>query len=328
MSYDDGRSRDNGLRRPISVAEIERTILMRIASGVYQTASRMPSCERLGAELAANKNTVSKAYQALAARGYLDPKAGRGTFVARRPPSAVLDQAASELRRLLEQAVQHAQLGGLDIDSFRALVEEAIELTYRDDRPRVGYVDCNMIEARVLSRELERHVGHPVEPLLVQDVVAEIGRFLATYDILVVNLTHLVEVEEKIPAATADRRAEIVPLLTPPDSDSLTRVARLAPGSRVGIVCTTASAIETISGHVRATNPALAIRAVLVSDEASLRGLFEEAEVLLVTATARPAVDRLGPTLPIISVSFRVDDREAQRVADRLANRRAPKIPA
>lgn len=321
MSYDGGRSQGNGLRRPMSVAEIQRIVLMRIASGVYPMAGRMPSCERFAAELAANKNTVSKAYQALAARGYLDSKPGRGTIVARRPPSAVLDQAAKEFRLVLEQAVEQAQLSGLDMDSFRILVDETIKMTYRDDRPRVGYVDCNMVEGRVLSRELQQHIGHPVEPLLVQDVVADIDKFLATYDILAVNLSHLVEVEEKISAAPADRRAEIVPLLTPPDSESLTRVARLAPGSRVGIVCTTTSAIETISGHVRAMNPAVAIVAVLASEHARLRGLLEDVDVLLVTSTSGPAVDRLAPTLPIIQVTFRVDDREAQRVADRLASR-------
>src|SRR5437879_1927192 len=72
-------------RRPTSWVEVERAVLVRIAGGAYTPNQRLPTCEQLAAELGVNKNTVSKAYRALAERGYLRTAAGRGTFVARRP---------------------------------------------------------------------------------------------------------------------------------------------------------------------------------------------------------------------------------------------------
>jgi GntR family transcriptional regulator len=117
--------------------ELERAILVRIAGGTYSPNSRLPTCEQLAAELGVNKNTVSKAYRALAGRGYLRTTAGRGTFVLKRPVKSLPDasSALAELSNLLGLAIQQAKLAGVGREQFRDVVDQMIARSY-DRRSR------------------------------------------------------------------------------------------------------------------------------------------------------------------------------------------------
>jgi len=153
--------------------ELEKAILVRIAAGTYAPNSRLPTCEQLAAELGVNKNTVSKAYRALAGRGFVRTSAGRGTFVLMRPVKSVQDPsvALAELSSLLALVVQEAKLAGLGREQFQEVVDQ-ITARYYDRATRVGFVECNRLDASTLSRDLQVALGVPVEPLLIEDVLA------------------------------------------------------------------------------------------------------------------------------------------------------------
>src|SRR5438876_4508450 len=104
--------------------ELEKAILVRIAGGTYAPNTRLPTCEQLAAELGVNKNTVSKAYRALAGRGYLRTTAGRGTFVQKRVGKTNATAALAELSSLLALVVQEAKLAGLRREQFQEVVEQ------------------------------------------------------------------------------------------------------------------------------------------------------------------------------------------------------------
>jgi DNA-binding transcriptional regulator YhcF (GntR family) len=305
-------------RRRNSVAEIERVVLLRISTGMYRARSRIPNCEQLAKELAANKNTVSKAYQALAQRGFLDPRAGRGTFVIKRPPSALRNQAAIEVGESLEQVIRQASLVGLPEDEFRRLMDAAIERLYRKSHARVGFIDCNMLDAGMLAEQLQHVICYPVEPVLLTEILKDPRLYLDSFAILVVGLSHLTELEAGLPVGPPQGGAEIVPMFTPPSAESLTRVARLKPGSHVGIVCTTANALESLIGLVRANGPNLTVSGALVTNRRQLNRTLAASDVVLATISAQLALDGLQLEIPVIPVTFRLNDTQTQQIADRL----------
>src|SRR5436190_3859465 len=229
----DGRRNEPSKRRPSSWTDVEKAILLRILSGVYTSGQQLPSCEQLAVEVGANKNTVSKAYRSLAERGYLRTRAGSGTFVARRPARADSDRALADVANLLALVVQEAKMAGLQRQQFVALVDDTIARFYDPIRPRVGYIECNRLDATTLSRDLQVALSHPVEPLLIDDVIARPREYMAELHILAVNLTHLSAVEQVLRDAVPTGGAEIIGLLVPPDPESLTQVARLRPGTRL-----------------------------------------------------------------------------------------------
>jgi DNA-binding transcriptional regulator YhcF (GntR family) len=301
--------------------ELEKAILVRIAGGTYAPDSRLPTCAQLAAELGVNKNTVSKAYRTLAGRGYLHTSAGRGTFVLKRPGRSAPDASVAELSSLLALVVQEAKLAGLGRAQFQEVVEQITARYYDRASPRVGFVECNRPEATTLSRDLQLALGVPVEPLLLDEVIADPERYTTTYDVLAVNLSHLVLVEDRLPSAHGTESADIVGLLLPPDPDSLTQVVRLSSGTRLGIVCDLAGTLQSLTGMVAAFNPGLRMTGALTGDDRGVRELIRSVDVILVTLSATAALTSYQPPVPLIGVSFKVDERSVQQLAGRIAAR-------
>ncbi len=99
------------------------------------------------------------------------------------------------------------------------------------------------------------------------------------------NLSRLVLVEDRLRGADGTESAEIVAVLLQPDPDSLTRVARLSPGTRLGIVCDLGGTLQTLTGMI-AFNPGLRMIGLSFKvDERSVQQLAAR-----ITARARPAL--------------------------------------
>jgi DNA-binding transcriptional regulator YhcF (GntR family) len=310
-------------RRPTSWMDVEKAILLRIVRGVYAPEAQLPSCEQFAAEVGANKNTVSKAYRSLAERGYLRTRAGSGTFVARRPsrtdPDADPERAIADIANLLVLVVQEAKMAGLQRQQFVTLCDETIARFYDPVRPRVGYIDCNRLDTTTLSRDLQVALSHPVEPLLIDDVVAHPEQYMSNFHILATNLSHLAAVEQVLRGAVPTGGAEIIGMLVPTDPESLTQVARLRPGTRLGIVCDLDATLQALGGLVRGYNPGIQATACLSDDDAALRQMLESIDVLLVTPSASARVRDCEPRVPLIEVSFKPDERSVQQLGTLIA---------
>ena len=314
-------------KRPVSWAEIERAILLRIARKEYTPGQRIPTCEALAAELGANKNTVSKAYRSLAQRGYVLTRAGFGTVVSQRPLRISLDNALDGITGLLALAVQEAKLSGLDQVQFRKFFDDVVAQAYGQAGPRIGFIECNRRDATMLSRDLQLAVAHPIEPLLIDAVLREPQRFLDEYSILAVNITHLAAIEAALGRQTGERgRAQIFGLHIPIDAESLLQVARLRAGTRVGIVCDLNQTLLSLTGMVDGYNPGLRVDGCLTKDRASIRKLLQSSDVLLVTPSAAERMPIADSQVPIVTLAFRPDARSIDELNTLIARRMPPAI--
>ncbi|HKF16236.1 MAG TPA: winged helix-turn-helix domain-containing protein [Candidatus Dormibacteraeota bacterium] len=295
--------------------EVEKVILRRLATGDLRSDQRLPTCTQLAKQLGANKNTVSKAFQSLASRGYLRSERGRGTFVARRMPRSARPEILSHLQDLLLLALQEAKLAGLDQDRFLALVGEAASRYYGARSLRVGLVECIPHDAAALSRDLQVALGRPVTPLLLEDVVADPAGMLADFDLVGVAVSHIAELEEVLPPFAGP---ELIQLFVSPDAASLAEVVRLRAGTRVGIVCDAEETLRALLRIVAAYNPELSVSGCRVSDREGVQTLAEKVQALMVTLSARPALDAFGVRPPVIPASFQLDTGSVERMRARL----------
>jgi GntR family transcriptional regulator len=302
--------------RGTSAREVERAVLSRIASGRYGVGDRLPTCEQLGRELGANKNTVSKAYQALGRRGYLVSRAGRGTFVARMPRDSDRLDGMNEVRKLLTFAAEQADVAGLSRADLQALAADAIDRYFDRVRLHVGYVDCNRADANELSRELQVAAAVPVDPLLLDDVLRGIDRTIARYDILGVAIAHLHAVEQAIRHTRAERVPETVPIVPQPDPASLAKLARLRPGTRLLVVSDMPDMLATQAALARSLNPSIVVLETLTRSPRR-KELQADADVIL----SNRRISATEPRSPVIEVSYRVDERAAALFAERVAAR-------
>jgi DNA-binding transcriptional regulator YhcF (GntR family) len=286
--------------------------------------ARLPSCEQLGRDIGANKNTVSKAYQALARRGYVESHPGRGTFVTRRPHAEDRREAIAEIETLLREAVEHADLVGLTLDEFFELASASARRYYDRVTLRIGYVEGTRADARQLGRQLQTAVSMPVEPVIVDQVIKDPDAIVARYDLLAVNVSYLATVERRPNSAVDRSRTEIIPILSQPDPLSMTAVARLAEGTCLAIIVETEDSLPVLSGLAKAFNPSLEIVESLRSSH-TLRRTLARADAVLITTEAESNLGRLARPVPIIEVAWRLDEISITALAERIASR--TKVP-
>lgn len=304
--------------RGVGRTEVERAILARIAAGGLGGDGRLPTCTELAAQLGSSKNTVSKAYQSLAQRGYLRTERGRGTFVVKRPRSSE-GELIEHLEGLLLLALQEAKLAGFDQDRFLELVQNTTTTYYRRRQLRIGFVECIPHDATALSRDLQLALGYPVTPLLLEAVLAD-PAVLDAFDLVGVAVTHMQAVED----AVQGHGPELVELFVAPDPAGLAQVIRLRPQTRVGIACDARETLDSLLRIVSAYKPDAVVEGCLVSDRRRARRVMASAEVVLVTISARPSLEDLDLHVPLIPVSFQLEASSVERMSARLDRKLAP----
>lgn len=101
-------------------AQLERSILVAIASGRLKAGDQLPTVRQLAVELRVNANTVAKVYAHLERIGTLETRRGVGTFIAE-PRDHARNEAArdAEIRAIAERALAEASAHGFTAADLR-----------------------------------------------------------------------------------------------------------------------------------------------------------------------------------------------------------------
>ena len=101
-------------------AQLERSILVAIASGRLKAGDQLPTVRQLAVELRVNANTVAKVYAHLERMGTLETRRGVGTFIAEPRDHARTDAARdAEIRAIAERALAEASAHGFTAADLR-----------------------------------------------------------------------------------------------------------------------------------------------------------------------------------------------------------------
>lgn len=106
--------------------QIVQQVRQALRMGVLEVGDKLPTVREVVAATAINPNTVLKAYRDLEREGLVEPRAGHGTFVTRRPPGPPPGTHA-RLARSLAHWVRGAREAGLDDDSIEALLRVTLQ---------------------------------------------------------------------------------------------------------------------------------------------------------------------------------------------------------
>jgi DNA-binding transcriptional regulator YhcF (GntR family) len=290
---------DHG-QRDLRAYDLERLIEDQIRTGAYGGGARLPTVRELAQHYGVNKNTASRAYQALERRGLIDMSRGRGAFV--RPPHA--ENGDAWLGRA-EQLVQEARDLGMSPAQLREALARAIERTYGAAGPRAVFVECNRQDLEALGGELSAVVDLPMDLALLDEALAAAPALAQRYDLIVTSFQHLGQLRQATPA---DSRHLVVGVHVMPAHDALLDLARLHVAT-YGLVCDTPSTIESLSHIISTYNPAAQVLPALIDDEAQLRRALAEADAVVVTRSCRERLLARGVGQPVVTVVFAIDQQ-------------------
>jgi DNA-binding transcriptional regulator YhcF (GntR family) len=112
--------------------QIVQQVRQALRMGVLDVGDQLPTVREVVAATAINPNTVLKAYRDLEREGLVQPRAGHGTFVLRRPPGPPPGTHA-RLARGLAQWVSGAREAGLDDESIESLLRDTLQATAQEE---------------------------------------------------------------------------------------------------------------------------------------------------------------------------------------------------
>jgi DNA-binding transcriptional regulator YhcF (GntR family) len=230
-----------------SVDDVVYTLAERI--GGQSPGSRLPSCRRLAEDLGSNPSTVNRALHRLALGGLVRSEPRRGTFVtARAVPARVSDV---EVVDALVALVRWGRAGGVPVERIDRLFREVVQ--GGAGAVRVGFVECNTVDATDLAAAVTNATGVTLKPVLLDDMDDGEG-WPDAFDVLASPLYHLADIKAK--TGSLDRVVEVVVL---PSTATMRRLATVEPSAVVtvvsptdrGLVLMTAIARQHFAGEVR-----------------------------------------------------------------------------
>jgi GntR family transcriptional regulator len=112
--------------------QIVRQVRQALRMGLLDVGDQLPAVREVVAATAINPNTVLKAYRDLEREGLVEPRAGHGTFVLRRPPGPPPGTHA-RLGRSLATWVSGAREAGLDDESIESLLRSTLQAAVEED---------------------------------------------------------------------------------------------------------------------------------------------------------------------------------------------------
>jgi DNA-binding transcriptional regulator YhcF (GntR family) len=286
-------------QRDLRAHDLVRLVEEQIRGGVYEEGARLPTVRELAQRYHVNKNTASRAYQALERRGLIDMSRGRGAFV-----RSAHDEGASWERRA-EQLIQEARQLGVSRAQLLDAVSHGIDQIYGPEAPRALFVECNRQDLEALGSELSAITGSAMELALLEEALPAAGALARRYDLLVTTFQHLGQLRQATPAAARD---QVIGVHVTPTHDSLLDLARIHVAA-FGLVCDTPSTIESLSHIIATYNPLAEVLPALIDDEAQLQQVIARADAIVVTRSCHDRLLAWGVAQPIVTVVFTIDQQ-------------------
>jgi DNA-binding transcriptional regulator YhcF (GntR family) len=240
-----------------SVDDVFVRLAERIGGDGYPPGSRLPSCRELAESLESNPSTVNRALHRLSEVGLVRTEPRRGTFVTvRAVPKRISDD---DLVEALAGLVRWGRAGGIPMERMDRLFRQVVE--GGSGSPRVGFVECNRVDAEALGVAVTDATGIAVEPLTIDDLG---NGWTRRFDVLATPLFHMADVSGRI--GGLDRVIDLVFL---PASAPLRRLAEVDPSVVVSVASPTRRGLEVTVALVRQHFPG-EVRPILVGDDGLL----------------------------------------------------------
>jgi GntR family transcriptional regulator len=308
-------------KSPVAVhVQLKTQVRHLVVTGALPPGSQVPTVRQLAGLLRINPNTAARALAELQQEGYLERRAGLGTFVAGRRQAA-RRPVAGGLERLADEALERARRLGYSADELQAtLAARAPEAGGRRARlPRALLIECNRAEASRFRTELEAELPLSVDAMLLEELVErrrDDPGFARAFRVVVTTFFHLHEVE----AVLAGLEVPLLALSAGVGIETLQRLAALPPGSAVGVAAATARGSRDLLRSIQSAG-LTHFKAVPASadDPWSIDRMLEATSVVVCSEEAAEGLAAaLPPTTTRIVAGRTLDRRGIDFLRDRL----------
>jgi DNA-binding transcriptional regulator YhcF (GntR family) len=297
----------------IPAAKVAELLIDKISRGDFPLGSRLPTSRQLAVDLGVHRNTVSKAYRALAEQGIVYSRQGRGTFLIAMPsvtePSSLVHQIDLDLSSI----IQRARRLGVEETELRRWIDEQVSLVYRRHAHRVAFVECNDADTMGAINEIEAVTGYRLDPLLLSQLTEDPDTALSGRSVISTSLFHLEEVSDIVSRVRPGM--EVVGVNTEPDERALQEIAQIPSGSRVGIVVSNVDGARRYAAQI-STVANVETQSLVSPSIPQVSQLASNVDVLVCSRSQFRLVKLATSGVPIIELPFHVSRSSANRITE------------
>lgn len=297
-----------------------------IQDGTLREGAQLPTVRALAEQLGVAQGTVKRAYDELERQGILTKAAGRGSFVAYRPPQAQSAQEAAALAA--DQLLERLHTLGLSDTQMEALLTERLRLR-RQQRPqlRAALVECNPEILAQLRQQLGALEGIGLHPVLLDRARQHPERLASRCDVIITTAEHASELTKM--TRRADKVAKIALRLTP---QSIAAIVKLTPGAHVGILTHSLRFGALLQEHCRSyALGAVLDEPALLQPGAAFEAYLRGKSVILVpegyendcTPEVLGALHRFARRGSVVPCAYRIDEGSRIYLTERLERLRS-----
>jgi DNA-binding GntR family transcriptional regulator len=208
-----------------------------IKGGALKVGNKMPTERELSEKLKVSRNTISSAYNELEQEGVLKSYQGRGTFVAEEANPWKAQNIKEKIVKFVDLGLEEALEAGMDADEFVEIVLNRVkEKKELMSKITAIYVECNLEQSRMFSKQLTVSTNMNVVPLTLNDIKEmnrETEQLLEKSQVIIATFNHVNEIVELI----KDYDKYIIGVAINPDLETIVKIARFPMDTNFGFIC-------------------------------------------------------------------------------------------
>jgi DNA-binding transcriptional regulator YhcF (GntR family) len=290
--------------------QVKKQIMDLIRSGSLKVGSKMPTERELSEKLKISRNTISSAYKELEQEGVLKSYQGRGTFVAEEAHPWKAKNIKDKIMRFVDLGLEEALETGMDAEEFLEIVthrvKEKIELM---SKIVAVYVECNIEQSKMFSKQLTQSTNMNVIPLTLSDLRNMDKNTIETIEksqVIIATFNHVNEVSD----LTRVFGKEVLGIAINADLETIVKIARYPRETRFGFLCISEEFMFKIRGALeKAGLGNIDIEYSNSVEESEIKRIVSNSDVVIVSpGRYKDVLQYSGEKKEIIQFLYSLDD--------------------
>ncbi|MCI1944723.1 GntR family transcriptional regulator [Clostridium luticellarii] len=217
--------------------QVKKKIMSLINGNKLKVGEKMPTERELSENLKVSRNTISTAYNELEQEGVLKSYQGRGTFVAEEANPWKVQNIKQKVMKFIDLGFEEAIETGMDADEFLEIVTQRVrEKKELMSKITAVYVECNIEQARMFSKQIMESTNMNVIPFTLDDIrnISESTKeIVEKSQVIIATFNHVNEVVK----LTKKFQKEIIGVAINVDLETIVKIARYPKGTKFAFVC-------------------------------------------------------------------------------------------
>ncbi|WP_190285368.1 GntR family transcriptional regulator [Clostridium sp. JN-1] len=300
--------------------QVKKQIMGLIKGDTLKVGDKMPTERDLSEKLKVSRNTVSTAYNELEQEGVLKSYQGRGTFVAEDANPWKVQNIREKIGKFIDLGFEEALEAGIDADEFLEIVNQRVR-EKRDFMKKITalYIECNMEQSRMFSKELMDSTDMNVIPLTLQDIKnikKETEELIRKSQVIIATFNHVNEVARILKPF----KKEVIGVAINVDLETIVKIARYPEDTRFGFVCMSQEFMFKARGALeKAGLGNINIQYSNTWDKNELKKIINNSDVLIVSPGRYDDVVRsLTPDKQIMKFLYSLDDNSIKTLKSKM----------